>query len=288
MQGQAVQAEAFAEEAVVLALAVAHVADQRMTQVFEVAADLVPAAGLRTDFDQPVTIQHGQAAKVGDRGCSRAAVLAGNGMIDRPLLRRDPPHQRQIALPYLGSCKPLLHLASGLIIESEQQDAAGRPVEAMDGVDAPADEIADELQGHDAVPCRAPVHRQARGLVDGQQGGVAIEDREVERSAHSYNGPMAGRPVDRHLLILREQLPELAEKYHVRTLEVFGSYVRNEQTATSDLDVLVTFDEAPDLLQFIELEDRLGEILGVKVDLVMKKALKPQLEQSILSEAVPV
>jgi predicted nucleotidyltransferase len=99
---------------------------------------------------------------------------------------------------------------------------------------------------------------------------------------------MASRPVDGHLVTLRQQLPELAEKYHVRSLEVFGSYVRDEQTSESDLDVLVTFDKAPGLFQFIELENRLSDVLGVKVDLVMKSALKPRLEQRILHEAVPV
>jgi len=99
---------------------------------------------------------------------------------------------------------------------------------------------------------------------------------------------MAGRPVDRYLTILRQSLPELAEQYHVHSLDVFGSFVRNEQTEASDLDVLVTFDEAPGLFEFIELEDRLSEALGIKVDLVMKSALKPRLEQRILHEAIPV
>lgn len=99
---------------------------------------------------------------------------------------------------------------------------------------------------------------------------------------------MEHKPVDRYLLTLRQHLPELAVKYHVRSLEVFGSYVRDEQTLESDLDVLVTFDRAPDLFQFIEMEDRLSEILGVKVDLVMKRALKPRLEQRILREAIAV
>jgi predicted nucleotidyltransferase len=105
---------------------------------------------------------------------------------------------------------------------------------------------------------------------------------------HAYNDPMAARPVDGYLLTLRQLLPELAEKYHVRSLEVFGSYVRNEQNAKSDLDVLVTFDKAPGLLQYIALENHLSDLLGVKVDLVMKSALKPRVGQNILREAVSV
>jgi predicted nucleotidyltransferase len=99
---------------------------------------------------------------------------------------------------------------------------------------------------------------------------------------------MAARPVDGYLLRLRQHLPELAEKYHVRSLEVFGSYVRNEQKPESDLDVLVTFDKTPGLLRYIALENHLSDLLGVKVDLVMKSALKPRIGQNILREAVPV
>jgi predicted nucleotidyltransferase len=63
------------------------------------------------------------------------------------------------------------------------------------------------------------------------------------------------RSIDTLLKALRQQLPILAEKYRVETLEVFGSYVRAEQKADSDLDVLVTFHEEPSLLTFIAIEN---------------------------------
>ncbi len=49
-----------------------------------------------------------------------------------------------------------------------------------------------------------------------------------------------------------------------------------------------TFDKTPDLLRYISLENHLSDLLGVKVDLVMKSALKPRIGQNILREAVPV
>ncbi|HEV7504880.1 MAG TPA: nucleotidyltransferase family protein [Thermoanaerobaculia bacterium] len=101
-------------------------------------------------------------------------------------------------------------------------------------------------------------------------------------------GPVEARPVDRYIRSLRQLLPELAKNYHVGTLEVFGSYVRDEQSPKSDLDVLVTFSKTPGLLEFIGLENYLSDLLGVKVDLVMKAALKPHIGQRILSEAVPL
>jgi predicted nucleotidyltransferase len=75
--------------------------------------------------------------------------------------------------------------------------------------------------------------------------------------------------------ILKQHLPELKEKYSVSHPGIFGSYIRGEQTRDSDLDILVQFDKKPELLKYIELEDYLSDLLGVKVDLVVKTALKP-------------
>ncbi len=82
--------------------------------------------------------------------------------------------------------------------------------------------------------------------------------------------------------------PALAERYEVESLELFGSYVREEQSKGSDLDVLVTFRTAPSLLKFVELENLLSETLGVKVDLVMKDVLKPGIRERILQEAISI
>ena len=87
---------------------------------------------------------------------------------------------------------------------------------------------------------------------------------------------------------LRQQLPALMERYRVQSLGVFGSYVRQQQHAGSDVDVLVSFAEPPSLLQFIELEHELTDTLGLKVDLVMRDALKPTIGQHILREVVAV
>jgi len=104
-----------------------------------------------------------------------------------------------------------------------------------------------------------------------------------------YNHFMAKkRSLETLLEALRQQLPTLAERYGVETLEVFGSYVRAEQKADSDLDILVTFREAPSLLTFIAIENYLSDTLGIKVDLVMKDSLKPAIGKVILSEAMLV
>ena len=87
---------------------------------------------------------------------------------------------------------------------------------------------------------------------------------------------------------LHQQLPMLSERYKIKSLALFGSYVRRDPKPTSDLDLLVTYTELPSLLKFIELENYLTDLLGIKVDLVMKDALKPNIGERILSEAEPV
>jgi predicted nucleotidyltransferase len=95
-------------------------------------------------------------------------------------------------------------------------------------------------------------------------------------------------PLDKTMEKLRLSLPELEKRYAVKTLGVFGSYVRGEQGSESDLDLLVEFSSLPGLLKFIELEYYLSDLLGIKVDLVMKEALKPSIGARILKEVIQV
>ena len=87
---------------------------------------------------------------------------------------------------------------------------------------------------------------------------------------------------------LRQLLPLVRQHYRVETLGIFGSYSRSEEGPESDLDILVTFSDPPSLFKFIELENYLSDHLGVKVDLVMKDALKPAIGKRILKEVIPV
>ena len=84
--------------------------------------------------------------------------------------------------------------------------------------------------------------------------------------------------------------PVLQKNFSVDSIELFGSYVRGEQTEKSDLDVLVTFLEPNDvdLFKFIELRLFLKDKLGLTVDLIEKDTLKPRLKGQILEEAIKV
>jgi len=81
---------------------------------------------------------------------------------------------------------------------------------------------------------------------------------------------------------------QLAPNYHITSLALFGSMARDEATQNSDVDVLVDFSQTPDLLTFIELEEKLKIALGKNVDLVPKRKLRAELSQSILKEAIAV
>lgn len=86
--------------------------------------------------------------------------------------------------------------------------------------------------------------------------------------------------------ILAQHKEELRLKYKVKDIGIFGSYVKGVQKKNSDLDILVEFDEEISLLKFVNLENYLSEILGIKIDLVMKDSLKPRIGRRILSEVI--
>lgn len=100
--------------------------------------------------------------------------------------------------------------------------------------------------------------------------------------------PENRKKVEVYIQKLHEMLPELRERYHVSYLGVFGSYIREEQKPESDLDVLVEFSKTPTIFKLVNLENYLSEALGVKVDLVMKDALKPNIGKHILDEVEAV
>ena len=94
-----------------------------------------------------------------------------------------------------------------------------------------------------------------------------------------------------HLSIIQNKLkqvkPHLISKYHNDTLGLFGSIVRSDFSAKSDIDILVDF-KMPIGVEFIDLANELESILNRKVDLVSKSGIKPGYFQSIQSEVIYV
>jgi len=87
---------------------------------------------------------------------------------------------------------------------------------------------------------------------------------------------------------LRELKPTIAARYKAREIGLFGSFVRGEQNASSDIDVLAEFDDGADLFDLIGLTLYLEEILQRHVDVVPKRALRAELQESVLREVIAV
>jgi predicted nucleotidyltransferase len=88
--------------------------------------------------------------------------------------------------------------------------------------------------------------------------------------------------------IINENKKLLEDRYKVKEIGVFGSFVSGEQKRGSDVDILVDFYEVPDLFEFINLERYLQGILKKKVDLVRKPVVRKELKEKILREVVYV
>ncbi len=95
---------------------------------------------------------------------------------------------------------------------------------------------------------------------------------------------MTKEDINRVLFLNREIL----KKYRVKSISLFGSYVRNEQKEESDIDFLVDFQEGATLFEFVELQDSLSELLAKKVSIVSRRGLSKYIGPYILKEAEPI
>ena len=91
----------------------------------------------------------------------------------------------------------------------------------------------------------------------------------------------------RIVAILAAHKSRLRRKYGIKSMAVFGSFVYGSPKRGSDVDILIDFEEIPDLLQFIEIENHLGTLIHRNVDLVRKQALREELKD-LVRKAVPV
>jgi predicted nucleotidyltransferase len=79
---------------------------------------------------------------------------------------------------------------------------------------------------------------------------------------------------------------EASEKYKVKSIGVFGSVVRDEQKETSDIDVLVEFQDGADIFDLMGLELFLQAKFGHSVDVVSKMALRDEIREAVLKEVI--
>ncbi len=87
---------------------------------------------------------------------------------------------------------------------------------------------------------------------------------------------------------LRQLKPDITTLYKVKTIGLFGSVVRGEQSESSDIDVLVSFEQDADLFDFVGLAQFLEDQLQKNVDVVSQDALRVELRDAVFREVVPV
>jgi len=112
-------------------------------------------------------------------------------------------------------------------------------------------------------------------LVSQQTGGTITQE----------NAPMNAQDI---VTKLKELKPIIAARYKVREISLFGSFVRGEQEASSDIDLLAEFEDNADLFDLIGLALYLEEILQRQVDVVPKQALRAELRESVLQQVVTI
>lgn len=93
--------------------------------------------------------------------------------------------------------------------------------------------------------------------------------------------------MDRHTIecCLKESREFLKVRYGVMKIGYFGSYARNEQDQTSDIDILIELDKKIGF-EFLDIKYYLEEKLGITVDLITINGLKPQLKNKVLEEVI--
>lgn len=87
---------------------------------------------------------------------------------------------------------------------------------------------------------------------------------------------------------VKEKIISVLVKHGIKKISIFGSYVRNEATPSSDLDILVEFPEEISLLDHVGLEMELSEALGMKIDLLSQNGISPFMKNHILDEAIVI
>lgn len=96
------------------------------------------------------------------------------------------------------------------------------------------------------------------------------------------------RTLEEIIEAIKKRKTVLEEKYKVKEIAIFGSYVRGEQTEKSDVDIFVDFYDLPDVFNLLKLERSLRGTLRCKVDVIRKGAIRKELRDQIMSEAIKI
>ena len=116
---------------------------------------------------------------------------------------------------------------------------------------------------------------------------MTLASANRQKSTHHLASQKAPRrSLARFVRVLQEHLPEITKQYHVKSLGVFGSYVRHEEKRRSDFDVLVEFTPEHRLDIKSALKETLSQLLGVNVDVVERAGLPHFIGKRVLREVI--
>lgn len=129
---------------------------------------------------------------------------------------------------------------------------------------------------------REPGIRTLAKLIEATGHGLSVELTPVPRNLLGLPNTHLGLRLRRH----RRAVIALAEQRGAHNVRVFGSVARGEDTASSDIDLLVDLDDNVGLFALAGLRRELGELLGVDVDVVPASTLKPAIRENVRAEAI--
>ncbi len=139
--------------------------------------------------------------------------------------------------------------------------------------------------------------RSRKILVDAVRAGIkaGLSQRDIA-AAVGRSQPEVSRlvrfqgttPLGKKLRKHRAEVIKIAKEHGARNLKVFGSVVTGKEHEKSDIDLLATFDPGMTLMGIVRLQFALAELLGVEVDVVAEKSLRPFLRDRVLAEAIPL
>lgn len=86
--------------------------------------------------------------------------------------------------------------------------------------------------------------------------------------------------------IISKHKNEVERKFKVKSLGLFGSYVKGNQSNKSDIDIIVTFKEPVSLLHIVSLENYMSDLLGIKADIVPEKNIRDEIKRDVLKEVI--
>lgn len=174
VQRESMQSEPIAKQSIVLAFAVANIADQRTRDVLEVPPHLMQAAGVRTRCDDGIAPQKLRAPDFGDRVDARFARLRWNRVIDHGVLGRMTARDRDVHLDRSGRSPRVRKHASRIAVERKQCCARSAAIEAMNRINVRTNGIANALQQRIAAAIPTAMSGNPRRFVHDHAATIAM------------------------------------------------------------------------------------------------------------------